>query len=88
MPTECCSTVALGQYLRPCHCCTLYVWCCVPGRLLKGMDVPNALQLAAGGVVSRNQLLYLLDRYHSMCHIDPRTAWFSYCEQHGLWHTT
>jgi hypothetical protein len=31
-------------------------------RLLKGFDVPDALQLAAGGPIARSQLLYLLDR--------------------------
>lgn len=63
VPTECGSTSATVATEAPCHCWTLCVRGCVPDRLLKGMDVPNALQLAAGGVVSRNQLLYLLDRY-------------------------
>jgi hypothetical protein len=39
------------------------VLCCAVRRLLKGMDVPDALQLAAGGPVQRSRLLYLLDRW-------------------------
>lgn len=31
------------------------------------MDVPEALQLAAGGPVTRSQLLYLLDRSVDLC---------------------
>jgi hypothetical protein len=41
------------------------LWC--TRRLLKGMDVPEALQLAAGGPATRSQLLYLLDRCARLC---------------------
>lgn len=34
--------------------------------LLKGMDVPEALQLAAGGPEPRSQMLYLLDRAQTL----------------------
>lgn len=40
--------------------CGCVIYAC---RLLKGFDVPDALQLAAGGTKLRYQLLYLLDRW-------------------------